>query len=127
MEPDHYARYSQLVAQCGDIATKIHPHCREGGVNEMTALDQDLSDAPLTVKILSRAKALNTSKTTAEDFILSDRQSQASSFILRCWDGPGATLYDRSVASAILLSANPSSTVIISDATCTAPSSRISK
>ena len=60
MEPDHYARYSQLVAQCGDIAPKIHPHCREGGVNEMTALDQDLSAAPLTLQMDFRERNLET-------------------------------------------------------------------
>ena len=53
MEQDHYARYSQQVAQCRDIATEIHPHCREmfpAGVNEMTALRvyQELSSGPLT-------------------------------------------------------------------------------
>ena len=65
---------------------------------------------------LSLAKPWNPSKTTAEDFILSNSR-----------DGSGATLYDLSAASKILLNANPSSTVIFSDATCFAPSSRISK
>ena len=63
MEQDHYARYSQQVAQCRDIATEIHPHCREmfpGGFNEMSALDPDLSAAPLTVKMDFRERNLET-------------------------------------------------------------------
>ena len=42
-----------LVAQCRDITTEIHPHYREmfpGGVNEMTALDPELSATPLIEK-----------------------------------------------------------------------------
>ena len=63
MEQDHYARCSQLVAQCRDIATEIHPHYRKmfpGGVNEMTALDQDLSAAPLTLQMDFRERNLET-------------------------------------------------------------------
>ena len=43
-------------------ATKIHPHYREmfpGGVNEMTALNPDLSAAPLTVKMVFRRRKLS--------------------------------------------------------------------
>ena len=129
---DDYERYSHVLAQCSAIANEIHSHYERmfpGSVNEMTALTLELSTAPLTIKKkMVPAKPWNTSESLAEDEILSNRQSHASSFILRCWDGSGATSYDRSAAT-ILLSDGPSSTIIFSDgdATCVAPSSGISK
>ena len=74
-EQDHYARYSQLVAQCRDVATEIHPHYRElfpGGVNEMTALDPDLSAAPLTVKMGFRERKLGTLRKLQQKISSSD-------------------------------------------------------
>ena len=57
-----------------------------GGVNEMTALIPGLSAAPLTQSYrtnkMVREKLWNTSEPTAEDEVLSNRQSYASSFIL---------------------------------------------
>ena len=83
-----------------------------GGVNEMTGIHCSRSGSfcctTESKNRLSQASAWKTSETTAEDFILSDRRSNTLSFILRCRDGSGATLYDLSAASAILLSANPS-------------------
>ena len=54
MEPDELERYMELKERCTDIATEIFPHYKDiypGGVKEMTALDPELSAAPLTVKI----------------------------------------------------------------------------
>ena len=54
MEPDELERYLERKEQCIDIATEIFPHYKDMypcGVKEMTALDQELSAAPLTVKI----------------------------------------------------------------------------
>ena len=138
MEPDHYARYSQVVAQCKDIEIEIHSHYREMfpcGANEITALNQESGSFCCTDRKnrLSRARPLYITETTGKDFIVSDRESHTSNFILRCRDGSGAnlyyikSLYYRSAASAILHSANPSSTFISSNATCTAPCSWIYK
>ena len=46
-------RYLIRKERCTDITTKIFPHCKDmysRGVKEMTALDSELSAAPLTVK-----------------------------------------------------------------------------
>ena len=54
MEPDELERYISLKDRCTDIANEIYPHYKDlypGGVKEMTALDPELSAAPLTVKI----------------------------------------------------------------------------
>ena len=56
MEPDELELYMALKDQCTDIATEIYPQCDKkdlypGGVKEMSALDSELSEEALVVKI----------------------------------------------------------------------------
>ena len=53
-EQSELRRYLHLTKACRDIATKIHPYYEKmypGGVGQMTALDPELSNAPLAMKI----------------------------------------------------------------------------
>ena len=56
-------RYLYLTKECRDIATTIHPHYEKmypDGVCQMTALDPELSKAPLAIKIEFAALNLET-------------------------------------------------------------------
>ena len=53
-EQSEHRRYLHLTKACRDIVTKIHPHYEKmypAGVGQMTALDPELSNAPLAMKI----------------------------------------------------------------------------
>ena len=53
-EQSELRRYLLLTRACREIAAKIHPYYEKmypGGVGEMTALDPELSNAPLAMKI----------------------------------------------------------------------------
>ena len=53
MEQDDFVRH-QLIGQCRDIITVTHSYYEKflpGSIKEMTALDQELSAAPLAVRI----------------------------------------------------------------------------
>ena len=130
------------MGQCKDIEIENHSHCRQCremfpcGANKITALDQeidrnpDLSAAPLTVKIDFREGNLDTLRklqVRISSSATGNSTPQVSSSAAACRDGSGAnlyyikSLYYRSAASTILHTANPSSTFISSNATCTAP------
>ena len=54
MKPDKLKLYMALKDQCTDIATEVFPHYKDiypCGVKEMSALDPELSAAPLAAKI----------------------------------------------------------------------------
>ena len=51
VEPDKLKRYMDLMEQCREIMTEIHLHWHNkslfpSGVNDMTALDLEISNAP---------------------------------------------------------------------------------
>ena len=53
-EQSELRRYLLLTRACREIEAKIHPYYEKmypGGVGEMTALDPELSNAPLAMKI----------------------------------------------------------------------------
>ena len=53
-EQSELRRSLHVTQACRDIAPKIHPHYEKmypAGAGQMTALDQELSNAPLAMKI----------------------------------------------------------------------------
>ena len=53
-EQSQLRRYLHLTKECRDIMTAIHPHYKKmypSGVCQMTALNQELSNAALAMKI----------------------------------------------------------------------------
>ena len=120
-------RYLHLLAQGRDIMTELGNSFSLQGSRRCKGNECSRFGTFCCTMTINK----NTSKTwkyfrvgncqaTAEDFILSDRQSHDASFILRCRDGSGPLGQLSTTGQQLPQSspADPSSTVIFADATC---------
>ena len=127
-EQSELRRYLHLTKACRDIATKIHPYYEKmypGGVGQMTALDPELSNAPLAMKIEFCELHLETLRelqrhVSATGATVSSSAASKDNTIMRRHQPVGRP--PRSQASSAMYSAACSS-----NATYTAASCRISK